>query len=98
MKAFLVPPYFSTFFVYSNNVLPPSFVFLHPFIVRGYSAIEGAIFPGIFNFEKSSYENIGFKFLVYGILAMICHLIMRNTILETNEKSRIEIGQELREE
>lgn len=90
-KALGQPFILVTMMIYLLETCPESFTNLFILMVRSEALIVSGIFPLIFNFENSSFESIGVKFLGLIFLCVVGNIVLRWVMVETLGKSKIEI-------
>lgn len=80
---------FGSYFYYSNDVLPPTLVFICTAALRFTSTVQALIIPEFVDFEKSDFNNISLRmcvFLAIGVCSLMWIMYsMKSTELPSKE-------------
>ena len=92
------PIYWPTLLVYMNDICDSRTLFFCPLFMSVMDFCLNYFVGNFFDFENDSYERLSFKFGIFALVGVASNLGLRCMMLETDEKSRVEIIKELRGE
>lgn len=91
LGGYATPGVYSAFYYYSNDVLPPSLIFLCTFLFKSCVAVHGYLIPFLFDFEVKSFNYIANRMLVFSFLGVISYFFAVRRMIESDKYEREEV-------
>lgn len=87
---------YPTIYLYANDVCPPSVFAITGLTKRLMGSVFGFVFPWYLKFETSSYEEIGYKLLIFIGIGIIGVIVISIIMFESSGMKKSQIYESLR--